>query len=55
MSKEDPSDKARQQIDANLRRVFQAQEQAELPDRLKRLLEDLKAQDQRKEEEDNRG
>ena len=45
MSNNTPSDKARQQIDANLKRVFQAQEQAELPDRLKSLLEDLKAQD----------
>ena len=50
MSKDDPSDKARQQIDANLRRVFKAQEEAELPDRLKRLLEDLKAQDKRANE-----
>ncbi|RYH03906.1 regulator [Salipiger sp. IMCC34102] len=45
MSNDTPSEKARQQIDANLRRVFQAQEQAELPDRLKALLDDLKAQD----------
>ncbi|MBS1302233.1 NepR family anti-sigma factor [Loktanella sp. SALINAS62] len=45
MSNDPPSDKARQQIDANLKRVFQAQEQAELPDRLKQLLEKLKAQD----------
>ena len=45
MSDNTPSEKARQQIDANLKRVFQAQEQAELPDRLKALLEDLKAQD----------
>ena len=50
MSKDDPSDKARRQIDANLRRVFQAQEQAELPDKFKKLLADLKAQDEIKRE-----
>ena len=43
MSNDTPSERARQQIDANLKRVFQEQEQAELPDRLKDLLEKLKA------------
>lgn len=45
MSNDSPSDKARQQIDANLKRVFREQEQADLPDRLKELLDKLKAQD----------
>lgn len=45
MSNDSPSEKARQQIDANLKRVFQEQAQAELPDRLKDLLAQLKAQD----------
>ncbi len=43
MSNDTPSERARQQIDANLRRVFREQEQAELPDRLKDLLAQLKA------------
>jgi hypothetical protein len=47
MSKIQPSDKARQQIDANLKRVFQEQTQEGLPDRLKDLLEQLKQQDKR--------
>lgn len=46
MSNETPSDRARQQIDANLKRVFREQEQAELPDRLKDLLAKLKASEQ---------
>ncbi|WP_083484211.1 NepR family anti-sigma factor [Loktanella sp. 3ANDIMAR09] len=45
MSNDPSSEKARQQIDENLKRVFQAQEEAELPDRFKQLLEQLKAQD----------
>ena len=45
MSNDSPSEKARQHIDANLKRVFQEQAQAELPDRLKDLLAQLKAQD----------
>ncbi|SHF18859.1 hypothetical protein SAMN05444339_10436 [Loktanella atrilutea] len=45
MSNDTPSEKARLQIDANLKRVFREQEQAELPDRLKDLLSKLKAQD----------
>lgn len=45
MSKETPSEKARQQIDANLKRVFREQEQAELPDQLRDLLAKLKAQE----------
>ncbi len=45
MSKETPSEKARQQIDANLKRVFREQEQAELPDQLRELLAKLKAQE----------
>jgi len=40
-----PGDKARQQIDANLKRVFQEQSQEELPDRLKDLLSKLKEQE----------
>ena len=44
MSKDTPSEKARQQIDANLKRVFQEQEQSELPDRLRDLLAQLKKQ-----------
>lgn len=43
MSNDTPSERARQQIDANLKRVFREQEQAELPDRLKDLLAQLKA------------
>ncbi|MFZ3583257.1 NepR family anti-sigma factor [Loktanella sp. DJP18] len=46
MSNETPSDRARQQIDANLKRVFREQEQADLPDRLKDLLARLKASEQ---------
>lgn len=46
MSNETPGEKARQQIDANLKRVFREQEQAELPDQLKDLLAKLKAQEQ---------
>lgn len=46
MSNDTPSERARQQIDANLKRVFQEQEQAELPDRLKDLLAKLKAAEQ---------
>lgn len=46
MSNDTPSERARQQIDANLKRVFREQEQAELPDRLKDLLAKLKAAEQ---------
>ena len=46
MSNDTPSERARQQIDANLKRVFREQEQAELPDRLKDLLAQLKASEQ---------
>lgn len=45
MSQMSPGDKARQQIDANLKRVFQEQSQEELPDRLKDLLSKLKEQE----------
>ncbi len=45
MSNDTPSEKARHQIDANLKRVFREQEQADLPDRLKELLAKLKEQD----------
>jgi hypothetical protein len=46
MSNDTPSEKARQQIDANLKRVFREQEQVELPDRLKDLLAQLKASEE---------
>lgn len=45
MSKDDPSEKTRQQIDENLRRVFQEQVDQDLPDRFKDLLAQLKKQD----------
>lgn len=50
MSNDTPSEKARHQIDANLKRVFREQEQAELPDRLKDLLNKLKEQDSKSQD-----
>ena len=44
MTKDEPSDKVRQQIDANLKRVFQEQANEDLPDRLKDLLSRLQEQ-----------
>ncbi|MBO6602671.1 MULTISPECIES: NepR family anti-sigma factor [Paracoccaceae] len=45
MSSKQPDPKTRQQIDENLKRVFEHQLQEELPDRFKDLLSQLKAQD----------
>lgn len=45
MSKDNPSEKTRQQIDENLKRVFQEQVDQELPDRFKDLLAQLKNRD----------
>lgn len=45
MTKDDKSDKIREQIDANLKRVFQESASEELPDRFKDLLAQLKNTD----------
>lgn len=45
MTKDDKSDKIREQIDANLKRVFQESASEELPDRFKDLLSQLKNSD----------
>ncbi|MCA1775079.1 MAG: regulator [Loktanella sp.] len=44
MGKDETNDKARALIDANLKRVFEEQLEADLPDSLKDLLEQLRAQ-----------
>ncbi len=45
MSKSEPSPRTRQQIDENLKRVFQEQVEQELPDRFKDLLTKLQEQE----------
>ncbi|MEL6610120.1 MAG: NepR family anti-sigma factor [Pseudomonadota bacterium] len=44
MSNNKPSPQARDQIDESLRRVFQEDTEAELPDRFKELLDQLRNQ-----------
>ncbi|MAN15279.1 NepR family anti-sigma factor [Alterinioella nitratireducens] len=48
MTNKEPNARTRQQIDENLRRVFQEKVQEELPDRFKDLLSQLKEQDGKK-------
>lgn len=48
MAKDSPNAKTRQQIDENLRRVFQEKLDEELPDRFKDLLSQLRKQDEDK-------
>ncbi len=43
MSKSDPNNRTREQIDENLRRVFQENVEEDLPDRFKDLLAQLKS------------
>ncbi len=50
MSKVNPGEKTRQQIDENLKRVFQEQVEEQLPDRFKDLLAQLKKQDVQKDQ-----
>lgn len=50
MSKPYPGEKARQQIDENLKRVFQEQIEEDLPDRFKDLLAQLKDKTASKDE-----
>lgn len=44
MGDDETNDKARELIDANLKRVFEEQLDSELPDSLKTLLDQLRAQ-----------
>ena len=50
MSRSSPSERARQQFDENLKRMFQEQVEQELPDRFKELPAKLQDQDKRKDE-----
>lgn len=45
MTDKQPNDRMRQQIDDNLRRVYQEKVEEELPDRFKDLLAQLQSQD----------
>lgn len=48
MANKEPNPRARQQIDENLRRVFNEMVEEDLPDRFKDLLSQLKQQDSEK-------
>ncbi len=54
MSKSEPTEQARRQIDENLKRVFQEQVDQELPERFRNLLDQLQNQGSKKDESESK-